>query len=170
MEELSEKPDYERAKKFALDVLEFSGIKSPPIDPVNIARTLGITVNFAKFEKQHDNISGFYLASENAIYVNENEYAPRMTFTVAHELGHQRLHKEWAESKNYKILYRDQVFKDQRDPKEIEANVFAAHLLVPKFLLDKYRKIATISELSTLFAVSEPVIKIRLKNEYNFWK
>lgn len=168
MDELSVKPDYEKAKKCALDLLKFSGIESAPVDPAKIARNLGIIVNFATFEKKHDNISGFYLSNENAIYVNVNEYAPRMTFTIAHELGHQRLHKEWAESKNYKILYRDQVFKDQKDPREREANTFAAHLLVPKFLLDQYRKIASISELATLFAVSEPVIRIRLKNEYSF--
>jgi len=164
----SRQPDYERAKKNALELLEFFGVDSPPVDPAKIARTLGIVVNFAKFDQEHDNISGFYLAKENAIYVNANEYVPRMTFTIAHELGHQRLHKEWAESKNYKILYRDQVFKDQKDFKEREANTFAAHLLVPKFLLDNYKKIASISELATLFAVSEPVIRIRLRNEYSF--
>jgi Zn-dependent peptidase ImmA (M78 family) len=168
MDEAILKPDYAKAKGAALELLKYCGIDSPPIDPVKIAEILGISVNFVSFKKNHNNISGFYLSKENAIYVNASEYIPRVTFTVAHEIGHQQLHKKWAESKEYKVLYRDQVFKDPKDPKELEANTFAAHLLVPKILLDQYRKIASISELATLFLVSEPVIRIRLKNEYKF--
>lgn len=168
MDALAEIADYEKAKKNAIGLLELFGIDTPPIDPAKIARNLGITVNFVEFAKENEQISGFYLAQENAIYINEHEYAPRMTFTIAHELGHQRLHEQWAKTSDYKILYRDEVFKKQKNPKEQEANAFAAHLLVPKFLLDRYRKIATVSELATLFAVSEPVIKYRLKNEYSF--
>ena len=119
MDELSVKPDYEKAKKCALDLLKFSGIESAPVDPENLPEIWGSSLILQLLKKNTITISGvFYLSNENAIYVNANEYAPRMTFTIAHELGHQRLHKEWAESKNYKILYRDQVFKDQKDPKE----------------------------------------------------
>lgn len=161
---MEESTDYEKARKNALELLSDFGFDSPPIDPALIARELGIIVNFVEFDKDHENISGFYFAKKNIIYINANEYPPRMTFTIAHELGHQRLHEEWSKSKNYQVLYRD--LRNQNDPKEQEANCFAAHLLVPKFLLDKYKKIASTSELAILFAVSEPVIRNRLKREY----
>lgn len=53
-----------------------------------------------------------------------------------------------------------------KDFREQEADVFAAHLLVPKFLLDRYYKIASIDDLSQLFVVSMPVIKNRIQFEY----
>ncbi len=165
---LGNNADFETAKKAALDIIKSFGIESPPIDPAKIARNLGITVNFAIFNNESNNISGFYSAKENAIYVNKNEYPRRMTFTIAHELGHALLHKAWAESNDYKALYRDQLLQPQKDPKEQEANTFAANLLVPKFLLKEYRKIASVSELATLFSVSDPVIVNRLKNEFLF--
>jgi Zn-dependent peptidase ImmA (M78 family) len=160
----------EKAKNNALKILDDFGIDCPPINPVKIALEMGIAVNFANFPK-HNNVSGFFNAKQNAIYVNAAEAGSRMTFTIAHELGHSQLHRDWAESSDYKILYRNQNIIDQKDPKEVEANVFAANLLVPRFLLDKYKKILEnsligISDLATVFAVSNPVIKFRLKNEY----
>jgi Zn-dependent peptidase ImmA (M78 family) len=97
--------------------------------------------------------------------VNGEEFALRQTFTIAHELGHKILHEEWAKSADYKILYRDQLLNDD-DPHEKEANAFAAHLLVPRAMLDLYWDKLSLTELSKLFAVSVPVIKNRLSIEY----
>ncbi len=165
------KPDYKRATNTALQILKDFEITAAPVDPAKIARDLGIIVNFARFPK-HDNVSGFYNADQNAIYVNINEAPARMTFTIAHELGHYHLHQEWVKSSEYKILFRNQVLTAQKDPKEQEANKFAANLLVPKFLLDQYdikklfiNSLISISEIATMFAVSADVIKLRLKDE-----
>lgn len=171
--ETTQKPDYENAKNNALDLLKYFGIDEAPINPAKMARELGITVNFAEFP-HHNNVSGFYSLHQNAIYVNVKEYSYRMTFTIAHELGHQRLHKEQIIAGNYKALFRDQLFSQfEKDPKEQEANTFAAHLLVPRFLLDKYsikklleNGLISISDVATMFAVSQPVAKFRVKNEY----
>jgi Zn-dependent peptidase ImmA (M78 family) len=62
-------------------------------------------------------------------------------------------------------LLRDQSLTT-KDPIEQEANAFAAHLLVPRAMLEKYRGLASIAELSELFAVSMPVIKNRLRFEF----
>lgn len=156
--------DIRKAKREATDIVERFGITSPPIDPVQIARELGLKVYFAKFGQEMSKISGFYDFEENAIFVNEEEYPLRQTFTVAHELGHYLLHKEWAESNDYKVLLRDDM--NSRDPYEIEANEFAGNLLCPRFMLDKYFGSLGIQQLSRLFAVSIPVINIRLSKEY----
>jgi Zn-dependent peptidase ImmA (M78 family) len=169
----SSEPDYEKAKKVAFELLESFGIYEPPVNPAKIARDLGIVVNFAEFPN-HDNVSGFYNADQNAIYVNVNEPPSRMTFTIAHELGHQRLHREWTKTSDYKILYRNNSFIDQpKDPKEQEANAFAAHLLVPRFIMDKLsidkllkNSLISMSDLAVLFAVSQPMVRYRVKNEY----
>lgn len=160
-------PDYKKAQSKALEILKDFGYTSPPIDPVKISRELGVRVYFADFSGEDDKISGFFYAEKNEIYVNKHEYPPRMNFTVAHELGHKLLHEDWLKSSEYQALMRsDLINKANEDPKEREANTFAAHLLVPRAILKEYYKIASIPELAKLFAVSSPVIKARLNYEF----
>jgi Zn-dependent peptidase ImmA (M78 family) len=158
------KPDYSKVRHEVSHLLNNFGLTEPPVNPVSIARDLGINVVFAVFSPDLDRVSGFYDAEEDTIYVNKNEYPLRQTFTIAHELGHRVLHAEWAKSTEYKVLLRDDIFND--DPVEKEANAFAAHLLVPRFMLDKYWKDTKIEKLSELFAVSVPVIQNRISFEY----
>lgn len=160
-----QKPDYPKAKREALGLLSQFGIEAPPVNPANIARELGLHVYFVRFSKDFNNISGFYDFEENAIYVNADEYALRQTFTIAHELGHSILHKEWVKSGEYRMLLRDGDYEGD-DFREKEANCFAANLLVPRFMLDRYYEGTTRAELSRLFAVSVPTIDWRLANEY----
>jgi len=162
---MKETPDYKKAQLKALEILDKFGYTSPPVDPAKIARDLGIRVYFANFKDEDDKISGFFFAEKNEIYINENEYPQRQTFTIAHELGHKIMHEEWLNSSDYKVLLRNSI-NDSTDPKEKETNAFAAHLLVPRFMLDKYYKIASIEELATLFMVSAPVIRARMQFEY----
>jgi len=74
------------------------------------------------------------------------------------------LHAEWAKSSDYKVLMRGDVRTD--DPKEAEANTFAANLLVPRFMLNKYWEAFSATQLSELFVVSMPVIRNRISFEY----
>ncbi len=156
--------DFARAVGEATRVLDEFGFSAPPIDPVTIARELGAKVSFVSLPK-HPNVSGFYDAQDDAIYIAMGEYPKRQTFTIAHELGHRLLHREWAASNDYRVMLRDQSLM-VIDEKEQEANAFAAHLLVPRDMLDEYRHVASIQELSTLFVVSMPVIRNRLRREF----
>jgi Zn-dependent peptidase ImmA (M78 family) len=160
-----QKPNYRHAQAEALRLLGDSGIAEPPVNPVQIAKLVGMTVQFATFTPESNNVSGFYDADENAIVVNRDEYPLRQTFTVAHELGHKILHEEWARSSEYKVLLRDTERTDQ-DYREKEANVFAANLLMPRFMMDRYWENLIPSQLSQLFAVSVPAVKARLSFLY----
>lgn len=153
-------PDYLKAKTEAARLIVKFGYSAPPINPVRIAEELGCRVVFAEFSADDQNVSGFYDALEDSIYVNADENPRRQTFTIAHELGHRIMHREWAASNDYHVLLRDQDLL-VNDPREKEANTFAANLLVPSAMLNKYRKLATAEELSNLFAVSMPVIRNR---------
>lgn len=157
-------PDYQRAKGEAIRLLQQYGLEKPPVNPMEIAKDLGVKISFVEFEQNLNNISGFYDFEEDTIFVNKDEYALRKTFTIAHELGHRILHAEWAKSSDYKVLMRGDVRTD--DPKEAEANAFAAHLLVPRFMLSKYWENLSPAQLSELFVVSVPVIKNRISFEY----
>lgn len=158
-------PDYRLVKRKARELLEEFGVEHPPINPVSIAREQGLEVKFVSFSGDFSQVSGFYDPAEEAIYVNKNESPLRQTFTIAHELGHALLHKEWSDSDDYKVFWRDPE-RNNDDPHEKEANVFAANLLVPRVLLDQYYRRLSESDLSKLFAVSVPAIKNRLAFEY----
>jgi Zn-dependent peptidase ImmA (M78 family) len=160
-----EKPDYARVKREVRRIHEEFGISEPPVDPVRIARGLGMNVYFVTFEPEKKNVSGFLDYEERAIFVNSEEYPLGQTFTIAHELGHKLLHEEWARSNEYRVLLRDSDY-DGSEPHEKEANAFAAHLLVPRFMLDKYYSRLNVEQLSTLFAVSAPMVRNRLSFEY----
>ena len=157
-----------KARDLSAEILDDFALKEPPVNPVLIARGEGVKVNFVTFGENHrEKISGFYDPDEHSIYVNSDEHPLRQTFTIAHELGHALLHREWASSENYKIMLRGRQDVPGANPYEQEANDFAANLLVPRFMLDKYVDILNVAELSRLFAVSLPTIKFRLANEYD---
>jgi Zn-dependent peptidase ImmA (M78 family) len=161
-----DRPDYRKAERAALALLQDMDVTVPPVDPVKIAGELGVKVWFATFTGESRNVSGYYDCEDDSIYVNRDEYGPRKTFTIAHELGHRVLHREWANSADYKVLWRDTSGQEQ-DAREKEANAFAANLLMPKYLMDRYidRELGA-SRLATLFAVSVPAMRLRLSNLY----
>jgi len=158
------KPDYARARHEALRLLNKAGIYEPPVNPIEIARQVGVTVNFVRFSGESEGVSGLYNPAQNAILVNLEEAGVRQTFTVAHELGHKVLHEDWAKSDAYRVLWRDPR-KQTRDRWETEANVFAASLLMPKQMVDRYRSLPP-STIARIFAVSEQVAGFRLQNLY----
>lgn len=58
----------------------------------------------------------------------------RARFTLAHEVGHIILHREFIESQNFQNekSWRKFVLNDlHRDPMEVQANMFAAFVLIP---------------------------------------
>lgn len=108
-------------------------------------------------------ISGAFNREEATIYVSEKESPERQLFTVAHEIGHFKLHK----SRTTDILYRTQVYQfNNGDPKdETQANWFAANLLMPKEAVKKMWKITSdANRMATFFGVSRTAMYFRLKD------
>lgn len=164
-------PDYDRATAEAERILAENYITYPPVLPQKIASNYGLAVRYAPFPDAEWRVSGFLDFGERTIYVNESDSHHRQLFTIAHELGHWILHKPIydASPDQYAVLQRIPLGKPDIDPLEKEANVFAATLLVPKYLLDevcsKNYKPSTPS-LSFIFDVSQDVIGFRLAHLY----
>lgn len=160
-------PDYKLAASEAARVLRENFVDSPPVLPRELARNYGYRVYFADFPREKQNVSGFLNFNERAIYVNRDDSPGRQTFTIAHELGHGIMHTDLIRRypSDYQVLYRAPI-GSVRDPLEQEANAFAANLLVPREMLEKFRYHASVAELARLFIVSEDVIRYRLQNEY----
>lgn len=157
--------DWKKAKAKAAEVLKNYGLANPPVDPEAIAEAMGVDVVYANFSPtSKDRISGFIQFDPLRIVVNNDISPNRMTFTIAHELAHYLLHREWAQSKAYQVLPRQNDYARNKPPEEQEADCFAAELLVPADMLNRYREYASPRELARIFAVSEDVILNRFKS------
>lgn len=107
-----------------------------PVDLERIAVHLGILI---RREALDGDISGFLFRQNDqaAIVVNRRQSKTRQRFTIAHEIGHYILDHKRDE------IHVDRAFvlKFRRgkpagsDPDEIQANAFAAALLMPRDML-----------------------------------
>lgn len=114
------------------------GIGSLPVNVEKLAGSLGVEIYYDDLE---DDISGF-LAIKNGkatIVVNEGHHQNRRRFTIAHELGHFFLHVKDLNDEELFIdkvkFHRDQMSALGVERREVEANRFAAELLMPEDLL-----------------------------------
>ncbi len=159
-----------RVQQAAQGVLTRSN-RDLPIDVESIAQELNIVVRLQALDST---VSGvLVIKGDSAVVgVNADHHPHRRRFTIAHELGHYVLHG--AVSRVFidgsPMFYRDQHSADGSELEEIEANAFAAELLMPEGLvrdavggqlLDAFDD-ATVRRLATQFAVSVQAMTIRL--------
>lgn len=155
-------PRWNLAKKTADELTE--PYSTPPVPVHEIAEQNGVNVVFADFGKHRETVSGLCDFKAKRLYVNKFDSAQRQAFTIAHELGHWLLHRDEyiRDPKSYPVLPR---FMDgnKDDPKEKEANKFAANILVPERLLKPVIG-APVSVLANIFGVSRTMMEYRVKN------
>ena len=117
----------------ALEFLKKYGIDDYPTPVEDIAIELGIQVVRGAAEWSE---SGFLLRDgENVVIgVNSRNSPKRQRFTIAHELGHWLLHegKPLIVDQSIMVNKRNDVSSQATDKQEIEANQFAAVILMPK--------------------------------------
>lgn len=126
------RPRYSLAKRKAQELLRQGGEKSAPVRVERLAALVNAEIRFEPFAGA---MSGMvYRNDEGAIIgVNSMHPATRKRFTIAHELGHLLLHgDELHIDERFPFAFRDEVSSLAVDPAEIEANQFAAELLMPE--------------------------------------
>ena len=115
-------------------LLEAAGVTEPPVPVVAIAQSLGATIRYAPFKGE---LAGMLIRDDAKrgimIGVNSLHHSNRQRFTIAHECGHLRLHKGQRTyvDRSFRLNRRDEVSSQATDAEEIEANRFAAELLMP---------------------------------------
>jgi Zn-dependent peptidase ImmA (M78 family) len=129
--------DRERARADARALIAECQIVTTPVPVERIARRLGVKVKYAPLD---GDISGMaYIADDVSIIgVNSLQASSRQRFTLAHELGHIRLHVDLLREGvhlDHGTLRRDWLSSQGTDPREIEANAFASELLMPEPLM-----------------------------------
>jgi Zn-dependent peptidase ImmA (M78 family) len=136
---------------------------TPPIPVFDIAEQRGVNVVFASFGRHSETISGFCDFAAARLYVNENDSSGRKMFTIAHELGHWLLHRDFIKSGSHLYRALPRFKAPSESVLEKEANLFAAELLVPRSLVLPVKD-ASVSQLADIFAVSRTMMEWRLKN------
>lgn len=148
------------------DTASHSSPKPYEYDVLQHAKELGLEVYSAELS---DGVSGMLLhepkygsKSGFVIFTEAREPAVRQRFTAAHEIGHFVLHRDIIGNgvqENY--LLRSDGLSTRI---EVEANKFAADLLMPYDMIDAAMRegITSPKDLAKVFNVSEIAMAIRL--------
>ena len=165
-----------RAELAAGRLLTDHGITRPPVDPEVLASAEGVVVVRRRFEDA--DVSGilFRDGDHHVIGVNSAHPLVRQRFTIAHELGHRALHpgRELILDVPVRVNLRAKTSSMASDIEEIEANAFAAALLMPQQMIrDQVNHLppakrrepdATAMALAKIFKVSTSALSFRLIN------
>lgn len=173
-----------RAVRTALNMLATEQVKRAPVPVDEIAGRYAHLMYY----KLPDDVSGILLplpkeAGQHkwSIVVNEAHASVRQRFTIAHELGHLLMHRYTTPHADGKFVMR---FRNARsatgsDREEIEANQFAAELLMPERLVLAHAthlgldlggdskpgsEAAALARLARRFGVSVQAMSLRVAN------
>jgi Zn-dependent peptidase ImmA (M78 family) len=162
-----------RADLAAQKVLEMYGCHKPPVNPEEIAQEL-LGAIVVKSPMAAD-VSGMLVREPGRVVigVNGGHAGTRQRFTIAHEVGHLQLHKGRAliMDTDVRVNFRDGTSSLATDREEIEANRFAAAMLMPdpmvrseisRAVFDTAPQLVGI--LAGRFLVSEAAMNFRLVN------
>lgn len=139
-----------------------------PVAVGKLAAELGLTVSLATLSPS---ISGLIEPDPAApagfrIRVNRYESDERQRFTIAHEIAHYLLHRDYIRSGIVdNVMYRSSL----SSAREAQANRLAADIIMPmRKVLEEVRRFGGIRDESTAialareFKVSLPAMKVRL--------
>lgn len=164
------------AEREAQRLLAQHGITKAPVPVEDLARCAGTQVRYRKFD---GDISGLLLRTDEGTVVGVHALhaRTRQRFTIAHELGHFLLHDGRPAivehlHRSTRVNYRDGMSALATDTEEIEANQFAAALLMPgQMVEDEFAELIgrhtderIVELLARRFQVSPQAMRFRLMN------
>lgn len=174
-------------EKAALEILQHLRIIQPPVSLDEVAKYLSLELVPSKF--QSDEVCGVLAVQGKHGVIGYNSTHPktRQRFSIAHEIGHYVIHVRNGRRKHGQEIYVDKTssvgvvyFRDDKSTKgefvqEIEANGFAAAILMPKHMV--MEAIGTnvidlndesfLSELADTFGVSRMAMTYRIGRLYS---
>ena len=155
-------------------LLADNGVESAPVPVERLARSEGLTL---RLESLKSDLSGFLFKRDASAVIGVNAgHAPvRQRFTIAHELGHHFLHIEESlrVDRTVQAKLRGPTAGEGTDADEVEANLFAAELLMPaKFLQRDIEELGSVdildegalARLAKKYRVSAQAMMYRLVN------
>ena len=153
-------------------LLEEVDVGGPPVAVERIAAMRGAQITYDVFE---GDVSGLLYRDSDRVVIGVNStHAPtRQRFTIAHELGHLHMHQ------GHRVFVDRLVRMNLRDgssnEEEVDANAFAAALLMPRSLVlqeinrrvERTKSVEPrqlVVDLAGIFRVSPEAMRYRLEN------
>jgi Zn-dependent peptidase ImmA (M78 family) len=167
---------YGKIERLVSSLLEEHNISKPAVPIEKLVKKARIAIKYG----QLDDVSGLLvrLGETATIGVNITHPPVRQRFTIAHEFGHYLLHLGISShfDRDYRINYRSQESSQATDVEEIEANFFAASVLMPKAFLDTDEAVQAldsdkeVERLAGRYNVSRHAMSLRLANVYGKYR
>ena len=152
-----------RALRFEL------GLGYAPIDIYDVIAQRGVALAFRDLGE--DDGRYVFHAGQGLIIVNSTcGQASRQRFTAAHELGHHELHRFSEDDETPTYLVDRNIYETGGDRREVEANAFAAAILLPtealkaEFPTRGKVEIEQVTEIMRRYGVSLKTAVFRLHN------
>jgi Zn-dependent peptidase ImmA (M78 family) len=152
-------------------LLEEYDIKKPPVPVDKLAHALNIRLIS---ESLPEEISGILdLRNKPVMMINSGHHLNRRRFSIAHEIGHFILHKPLGIHVDKQSYFRSAKSAENLEEYEIDANKFAAALLMPEEMVSKEldqftdwldSDIDVLAILADTFKVSATAMGYRLQN------
>jgi Zn-dependent peptidase ImmA (M78 family) len=164
---------YSKIDRVVADLLSEHGVSEPAVDVSKIAKRCGATIRLERFNNE---VSSLLLrdGSHSIIGVEKTQSRARQRCTIAHELGHLLLHdgEELRVDRKFRLNLRSPESSTAEDVEEVEANAFAAGLLMPILFLQRdfdefwidIDDEEQIRDLAERYEVSSQAMTIRLMN------
>ena len=141
-------PVNEKAEARAQEMLERANAMTRPVDLKPILDELGLEL---RLNPMGDGYSGYLAVDKRVLVVNRSHPPVRRRFTIAHEIGHYDLHRrerdaddvfldrtDYFREEHEEVYFRSNQFGAADLRMEVEANAYAAGLLMPEKLLEQY--------------------------------
>jgi Zn-dependent peptidase ImmA (M78 family) len=169
------RPKRSTAEERAAALLEAHGIDTIPVPVYQLVQAIDAQV---VRQRMGPDVSGmtYREGSRAVIGLNSAHHPRRQRFTAAHEIGHIVLHpgRPVTIDSTIRVNFRDAVSSLATDTEEVEANAFAAALLMPpqhvvaqveRLLVGGVRsREKLVTELAARFDVSPEAMGYRLIN------
>lgn len=155
------------------ELLEHHRVTDAPVPVMKIVKASGARI---ALESLDGDLCGFLYRDkvQAVIGVNTRHPEARQAFTLCHELGHLLLHDQDEAlhyDRGFKVRLRSDKSSEGSDEAEIEANLFAAELLMPAQFVERdlanidgidLQDDGTIEELADKYRVSKQAMLYRL--------
>lgn len=146
-----------------VELAKSKGVDTNPINIAELAAALGISV---RYEPMNDDESGSLAKCTKTgkwiMTVNSLHHPHRQRFTIAHEIGHRIKHAGKQNRFSDTVFFRN----GKSNWMEIEANQFAAELLMPEESFKSFVKDVSprVEDIARHFQVSSMAVRFRAKN------
>jgi len=144
-------------------ILKDNYVVAPPVAIDELATNYNFDLVEADFKDYATKIAGFI--DGDSIFINDKDSENRQAASVAILLGRFVLNKDKITSDGSLNVLRRVPLGEMETPIEKESVFFAAHLLIPENLLEKYKN-ESAHTLAKIFGVPDDFLGYRLQIEF----